>query len=142
MDAGRVEEAIPVLHEAVERGEQTADAMSRLVLGDAHSKGIQQNRFDYAIRGLNHAQSFDVSPEMQSQLNFWHGYALYKKGEAEQRPQTLESARATLPMFQEAQRLFQGASSYAASQPSINLQQFLDAVTQYVEIQEAIIKRG
>jgi hypothetical protein len=45
-------------------------------------------------------------------------------------------------MFQEARRLFQGASSYAASQPSINLQQFLDAVTQYVEIQEAIIKRG
>ena len=79
---------------------------------------------------------------MQSQLNFWNGYALYKKGEAEQRPQTLESARATLPMFQEARRLFQGASSYAASQPSINLQQFLDAVTQYVEIQEAIIKRG
>jgi tetratricopeptide (TPR) repeat protein len=142
MDAGRVDEAIPVLHEAVERGEQTADAMARLVLGDAHSKGIQQNRFDYAIRGLNQAQTFDVSPEMQSQLNFWNGYALYKKGEAEQRPQTLESARATLPMFQEARRLFQGASSYAASQPSINLQQFLDAVTQYVEIQEAIIKRG
>jgi tetratricopeptide (TPR) repeat protein len=142
MDAGRVDEAIPLLHEAVDRGEQSADAMARMVLADAHSKGIQRNEFNYAIRGLREAETFQVTPAMKSQLNFWHGYALYKKGEAEQRPQTVETAQATLPLFQEARRFFQGAGDYAASQATINLQQFLDAVNQYIEIQEAIIKRG
>jgi tetratricopeptide (TPR) repeat protein len=142
LDAGRLDEAVPVLHEAVDRGEQPADAMAQMLLADGHSKGIQRNQFDYALARLGAAEGFEVSSRMGSQLSFWHGYALYKKGEAEQKPQTLQSAQATLPLFQEARRYFQGASEYASSQPSINLQQFLDAVTQYVEIQEAIIKRG
>jgi tetratricopeptide (TPR) repeat protein len=143
LDAGRNDEALPVLKDAVTRGEQTADAMARLVFADAYSNGIQKNNFDYGINGIAAAKSFDgISSGLQSQLNFFHGYGLYKKGEAAQGPQTLASAQATLPVFQQALRQLQGAGEYAAATPSVNLQQFLDATNQYIEIQEAIIKRG
>jgi len=79
---------------------------------------------------------------MTSQLNFWHAYALYTGGVKEQEPQTLKTAQATLPKFQEAIRLFGQAKEYADSQPSITLSQFLTNTQTYVEIQEAIIKRG
>jgi hypothetical protein len=60
----------------------------------------------------------------------------------EQEPQTLQTAQATLPKFQQALRLFGLAGEYAASQPSITLEQFQNNTNTYIEIQEAIIKRG
>jgi len=142
LDAGRVEDALPRLQTAVERGEQSADVVARLVLADAHSKGIQRESYRYALERIRMAKQFDAGSGVQAQLNFWHAYALYKQGEAAQKPQTLETAEATLPMFQQARQLFQASAPYAREQPSINLQQFLDAVNTYIEIQQAIIKRG
>ena len=54
----------------------------------------------------------------------------------------IETARATLPKFQQAIQIFPLAREYAATQQSINLNQFLTNAQTYIEIQEAIIKRG
>jgi len=142
LDSGQVEEALPRLQEAVERGEQTDDVVARLILADAHSKGVQQENYGYAVEQLQRAREFDVSDGVGAQLDFWHGFSIYQQAVARQEPQTLETAESTLPLFQRAQELFQGARPYAQEQPSINLNQFMDAVNTYIEIQEAIIKRG
>ncbi len=90
------------------------------------------------------AKSFEVSDNLTGQFDFWHAYALFNQAKDQQEPQTLQTAQSSLPKFQQAMRLFgTGAvQAYAESQPTIQLQQFLDATQTYIEIQEAIIQRG
>lgn len=143
---GREEEAVEYLREAVASGEQTSDAMGNLIFATGHTKGsgAQPKNWGYAIRMFEIAKTFELSERTQGQVDFWHAYSLYNLALEQQKPGTLESARATLPRFQTALRLFQSPSvaGYASSQPSITLQQFLDASQTYIEIQEAIIQRG
>lgn len=139
---GRVDEAIPRLQEAVQRGEQPADVVAGLVFSRGYAEGIQKNDYRYGQQLIEKAKQFEVSAGMRAQLDFWHGFALYNRGRIAQEPQTLATARETLPMFQQALNLFRAGAPYANQQPSINLQQFMDATTTYIEIQDAIIKRG
>ncbi|MDX1567828.1 MAG: tetratricopeptide repeat protein [Longimicrobiales bacterium] len=141
LQAGRIEDAVDRLQEAVERGEQTADVAARLVLANAHSQGIQQDDFQYALQTIPLAKEFDVGDRVQAELDFWHGYAMFQQAIEDQEPATLESAQATLPRFQEALSLFQQAEPYASQQPSINLAQFVENTQRYIEIQEAVIQR-
>lgn len=143
IQAGRIDDAVAVLRDAVAGSQDQADVAARLIFADAYQNGIQKERYPYAVQGLTAAKQLpNLSSMMSSQLSFWHGYALYTGGVKEQEPQTLETAKATLPKFQEAVRLFQQGAEYASSQPSITLKQFLDNAATYIEIQEAIIKRG
>lgn len=143
LESGRRNDAVPYLKEAVQRGEQPADVVANMVFGDAYRKGIQANNFGYAIQGIELAKQFEgVGDKLTAQFNFWHAYALYKSAEEAQKPQTVQTAQQTLPQFRRAQQLFQASRAYAADQPQINLDQFLGAVGTYIEIQEAIIKRG
>ncbi len=143
IQAGRIDDAVAVLKSAVAGSQDQADVAARLIFADAYQNGIQKERYAYAVDGLSAAKQLpNLSSMMMSQLNFWHGYALYTGGVKEQEPQTLETAKATLPKFQQAVKLFQQGEEYAASQASITLKQFLDNASTYIEIQEAIIKRG
>ncbi len=143
IQAGRIDDAVAVLRVAVAGNTDQADQAARLIFADAYSKGIQGNRYQYAITGMTAARQLpDLSSIMISQLNFWHAYAIYSAAVIEQAPQTLETAKATLPKFQQAIQIFGQAREYAATQASINLAQFVSNTQTYVEIQEAIIKRG
>lgn len=142
LEAGRIEDALPKLERAVELGEQSADAIARTILANAHQKGVQENDFGYAIPLLRRAREFAESDEQMQELNFWLGYSIYQQAVAEQKPQTLETANATLPRFQRALELFRNARAYAESQPSIEIAKFIEAAGKYIEIQQAIIKRG
>jgi tetratricopeptide (TPR) repeat protein len=143
IQAGRVQDAVAVLKDAVAGNPSQADMAARLVFADAYANGVQKERYAYAVTGIVAARQLpNLSSAMTSQLNFWHAYSLYTGGVKEQEPNTLATAQATLPRFQEAIRLFQQAKEYADSQPSITLSQFLTNAQTYVEIQEAIIKRG
>ncbi len=142
LEANRRQEAVPYLRAAVERGEQTPDAIANLVFADAYRKGIQGNQLDYAVAGFELAKQFEIGPATRAQCDFWHGYAIYKRAEAAQQPQTLQSAQETLPQFRRAHSLLAASRAYADRQPQINLEQFLSAVNTYIEIQEAIIRRG
>ena len=143
IQVGRIEDAVAILIEAVAGNPEQAEMAARMVFADSYSNGVQKEQFDYAIVGIVAAKNLPgLSSMMMSQLNFWHGYSLYTRCVQEQQPQTVETARATLPCFQEAMGLFEQAEEYAASQPSITLTQFLDGTSTYIEIQEAIIRRG
>ncbi|MGI9626883.1 MAG: tetratricopeptide repeat protein [Longimicrobiales bacterium] len=148
LEAEREDEALAYLQTAVENGEQSADAMARLLFAAGHRKGIappaDQRDYSYAVRMIEMGKTFEISEGQAGELDFWHAYALYSHGIQQEEPQTLQSAQTTLPKFQTANRLFNLArvAGYAETQPSINIQQFRDATLQYMEIQEAIIARG
>lgn len=138
----RFDEALPYLRRAVEDG-SSADQVGQQLLSFGHSNGVQQNRFNLAINAFETAKEFDLSDQLEAQINFWHGWSLFKMAEGAQEPQTLETARRTLPWFQQARQLLQASRAYVDSNDQINnLGQILNAVSTYIEIQEAIIQRG
>jgi predicted Zn-dependent protease len=137
--AGRLQDALPYFRRAVERGED-ANQVSRLVFNDAVNKGVRAENWAYALTGLQAAKSFAINADTKADYDFWHGYTLYNQGIAAQRPQTLESARASLPIFEQARDLLT-AGRAGAQRSGVNVQQLLDAVNQYIEIQTVIIRR-
>ncbi len=143
LNAGRLDEAVPAFQQAIELGEQSADNVVNLIFTNGYNEGVRKENWDYGIRVIRLARQFDASPEIAQRSAFWLGYALYRQASVQQEPQTLATAEATLPKFQEAQRLLLGAASYAqGNNLEGNRQELLNATTTYIEIQEAIIKRG
>jgi tetratricopeptide (TPR) repeat protein len=142
---GQRDQALPIFRRAVERG-QDPNIVARQIFSDAYQKGIDPQNASrdlaYGIAGLRAAKEYELNPETRAMMDFWHGYALYQQGMAAEKPQTLQSAQRSLPLFQQARQLFQAGSAYAATEPSINISNFLQATDQYIEIQEAIIRRG
>ncbi len=143
LQAGRVDEAVPVLQEAVARGEQTADAVANIIWANGIQEGVQKEDWPHAMKVFRLAKEIDMSEEMTQQVNFWLGYAILKVASVRQEPGTLETAQQTLPRFQEALGLLQSAAGYAqrANQEQ-NRQNLISNVNTYIEIQEAIIRRG
>jgi len=143
LDAGRIDEAIPLFHEAVEKGEQTADRVAYTVWANGYQTGVEQETWDYAVRVMGIARGFEPGAEMMEQINFWLGFSIFKRAVVIQEPSTLATAEATLPRFQEALRLFQNTGGYTVRQNLENTrQQLIGNVNTYIEIQEAIIRRG
>ena len=142
IEAGRLEDAVMVLKDAVTSNPAQAEQAARMIFNDAYQKGYQQKEYAYAIAGMTMAKELSgLSEGLTSQLNFWHGFSIYQAAVAEQEPQTLGSARSTLPKFQEAMGLLGQSGDYPGT-VNVNLTQVLENLTTYVEIQEAIIKRG
>ncbi len=149
IEAGREDESLPRLQEAVENGEQTADFVARILLAPGHSKGItaEPKDLDYALRMIGMAKTFqdELSEAAAGEIDFWYGYALYEQASEQEKPQTLQTAQRTLPKFQQAARFFAQPSvaAYAEARSISNsLQELRDNTQQYIEIQEAIIQRG
>jgi len=142
IEAGRIEDAVMVLKDAVASNPAQTEQAARMVFNDAYQKGYQQKEYAYAIAVMTMAKELPGLGEgMVSQLNFWHGFSIYQSAVVEQEPQTIGSAQSTLPKFRAAMELL-GQSGDYPSTVSVNLTQVLENLTTYVEIQEAIIKRG
>jgi hypothetical protein len=77
-------------------------------------------------------------------VNFFHGVVLYQRGMEAQKPETVASARVALPLFQKALELFKQSGAYgqASAANAKSIQDYSDGAQQYIEIQEALIKRG
>ena len=115
---------------------------SRHVRRSWTSRGVQQDDFAYAVTWFAAAKELDsLSPEILHQLNFWHGYSILRPAILEQEPRTLEVARTTLPKFQQALELLSDVGEYPST-VNVDVQQQQEAVQTYIEIQEAIIRRG
>lgn len=142
IQAGRIPDAVQVLSSVAQGNPQQAEQAGRLIFNEAYTNGYQKNNYAYAIQAMGAAKQLPNLPQaLVEQLNFWHGFSLYQQGVQEQEPQTLQSAQATLPKFQEALRLLNQSGAYPAS-VNVNLSQLLENANTYVEIQDAIIKRG
>ena len=142
IQAGRVQDAVNVLSTVAQGDPQQALTAARLIFADAYANGVQKQRYAYAVTGMAAAKQLpNLNAEMTNQLNFWHGYSLFQGAMKEQEPQTLQTAQATLPRFQQALQLLQRSGNYAST-VNVPLDQLMNNVNTYIEIQEAIIKRG
>ena len=142
IEAGRLNDAVDVLTRASAGDSQKAEQAARLIFNEAYQNGYNEDRFDYAIEGLTAAKRLPgLGTAMMNQLNFWHGFSLYQSAIREQQPSTVPTAQATLPKFQEALQLLQQAGDYPAT-VNVNMTELLAGVNTYIEIQEAIIRRG
>jgi tetratricopeptide (TPR) repeat protein len=143
LQEGRNDEAVQALRRAVDRGEQTVDAVARLLFANAVNEGVMKQNYAYAIPVLRLAKQFDVSDGTRQELDFWLGYSLFQTARVQQEPNTLETAQATLPKFEEVLRLMQSCAGYAQrNNRESNRQELLTATNTFIEIQQAIIKRG
>jgi hypothetical protein len=140
--AGRFDEAVASLSGA---DSVEAEVAAREIFNQTHTFGIQENDFDYAIRGLAAAKNLpNLSRELAADLHFWHGFALYQKAVQEQGPQTVASAEVALHRFREALEQFRsiGATPGDPSPTGVdNLPMYVNNTETYIEIQEAIIDR-
>ena len=140
MSDGRLQDAVPYFQKAVEKGTDP-NLAARIVYGDAANNGIRRENWAYAIRGIRAAKTFSVNAETRSELDFWHGWAIYHQAIPMEAPQNLQSANSTKPMFEQAKQLFTSGRSYA-TRAGVNVQQIMDAVDTYIEIQTVLIRRG
>ena len=141
---GRIKEAVDVLKKAAAADPKQAEIAARLIFNDAYAKGIQPKKFDVATPALEAALTLpNLSPAMTSQLTFWLGYSVYQSAYQDQGPNTVASAKATLPRFQRALDLLQrpGVDAYAKS-VKVSMSEMLDNVKTFIDIQQKIIKRG
>ena len=136
LKAERPADAWDVLAEVARTRPEQADAAASLLSSDAYSRGVQQDDFDYAATELE-----NLSPATVHQLNFWRGYLVLRGAITEQEPRTLDLARSTLPKFQQALRLLNDVGDYPST-VNVEIRQQLEAAQTYIEIQEAIIRRG
>ena len=108
-----------------------------------YQEGIQVEDWSVAIEHFEDALGLGPSEMTREQLNFWLAYSVLKEAITVQEPQTVGTAEAALPRFREAQALFQDAAAYAQEQDLEDTRQRLLGNTGiYIEIQEAIIRRG
>ena len=143
IEAGRIEDAVPVLQNAVSNG-SSPDQAGDMIFTHAYSHYVQPTQKNYPrfIELIRLSKQFEVSQQRREQYDFWHGYSLFSYAIQVQTPETLETANRTLPMFQEALGLFERGKGYADRTASIDHQVYLENTGVYLEIQDAIIRRA
>jgi hypothetical protein len=139
IESGLFDEAVALVGNA--SPPEAAEA-ARLIFNQAYTFGQQRRDFEYAIRGFAAGKRLvDMGDPMYEQLSFWHGFAVYGAAVEAQAAQTLASAQAALPMFEEALGLFASVETYATT-INVNMAQLVQATNTYIEIQNAVIRRG
>ncbi|MYG80334.1 MAG: hypothetical protein F4187_00510 [Gemmatimonadetes bacterium] len=159
IQAGREDEALPYLQQAVEAGEQSADQVANIIFATGYQKGVAPGQqaieagtsplehWDFAIKLFGMAKTFDgqLSEQRSGQVDFWYGYSLYQKSVVLEEPQTLQTAELTKPLFEQVKEILaqEKVAGYAAAAGLAgNLAEVRDATERFIEIQEALIERG
>ena len=143
IEAGRIDEAIPLLQTAVAKG-SAPDQAANMIFSHTYTTHFQPEVKNYPrfIELLLVAKGFEISGENREQYDFWHGLSVFTLATDAQLPETPASANRTLPMFREALGLFQASKGYADRTASIDYQVYIDNTNLYLEIQDAIIRRA
>ncbi|NLG63294.1 MAG: tetratricopeptide repeat protein [Candidatus Cloacimonetes bacterium] len=141
LEDGNLSAAQAAFRKALQNGEvASGDDLARPIFAQGYNNHHKNKRYDTAISYYNVAREFATSSATTGMINFFHGYALFQKALEMQKPSTAASARASLPVFQEAKRWLEQAGGY--TEQAQQRQQLLQNVDQYIEIQNALIKRG
>lgn len=141
LEDGNLSAAQAAFRRALQNGEvASGDDLARPIFAQGYNNHHKAGRYDTAISYYNVAREFATGSATTGMVNFFHGYALFQKALEMQKPSTAASARASLPVFQEAKRYLEQAGGY--TEQAQQRQQLLSNVNQYIEIQNALIKRG
>lgn len=123
---------------AIERGEISADAAARNFLAIGFNEKFQRDLHDEALPYFEIVRELAENQQTIGQANYFSGFVLLNRGIRVQNAGTEQSARAALPIFQEAKRYFEASRAFNSG----NLEQVLADTQRYIDIQEAIIRRA
>jgi tetratricopeptide (TPR) repeat protein len=140
----KLEAAGAAFRKAVDAGELESESAGMNIFAVGVNEKFQKGKPAEAVPYFELAKTFVTKPHSKGMVNFFHGVILYQRGMEAQKPETAASARVALPLFQKALELFKQSGPYgqASAANAKSLQDYTDGATQYVEIQEALIKRG
>ena len=136
------EEAVATIISGVEDGLYRPQDAFNTVFSHAYNQEFRNGNLDAAFNLLEAAGPVAESREHTLARNFWRGYILYQQGLEMHAPQTTESARQALPVFERALELLEAARGYEEVHASADVPRIIDATQQYIEIEEALIERG
>ena len=130
IEASRIDDAVPVLKQAVANG-SGADQAANMIFGHAYTTYVQPSSKNYSrfVELIVRAKDFEVTTGAREQFDFWHAYALYNRGMEVGSPETVASANRSLPMFRQAMALFRTSKPYADRTSGVNYQQFIDGTS-------------
>jgi tetratricopeptide (TPR) repeat protein len=118
LSAGKLAEAKAALSRAVEKGEldpaqvdQVAKQIAATGFNDRDKKGQHQQ----AIEFYEAARDLAKTPETKGMISFFHGYAIYQIAADRAKTQTVDAAKATLPMFERVVDFMQAAVPFTSS---------------------------
>ncbi|HUG40484.1 MAG TPA: tetratricopeptide repeat protein [Longimicrobiales bacterium] len=139
---GNAAAGVATLQAAVQDGViQPKDAF-RIIFANAYQEKFQKGRLDEAYAMLDQAGALAQTEEDKLSRNFWRGYILFQQAQKAHEPMTAESARRAKPMFERALELFQASQGYEKIHASADVPRLIDAALRFIEIEEALIKRG
>lgn len=142
--AGQLARVKEAFDKAVARQEFEAkpdDLARSVVLGYAYNQKFQKGDQWGALPYFELVREMNTSPQTVGLASYLGGFALLTRGRQIAEPETLASARESLPLFQKALRFFNDARPYAQAN-NVDLTEPISNVETFIEIQEAIIKRG
>lgn len=139
---GNTEGAVAALEAGVEAGTLEPKDAFRIVFSNAYTDKYQKGRLNEAFALLDAAGDLAQTEEDRLTRNFWRGYILFQQAQQAHEPMTAESARRAKPLFERALELFQAAQGYEKIHASADVPKLIDAAQRFIEIEEALIKRG
>lgn len=123
-----------------------ADQIAQQITSMGFNDRAQKNQHQAALRYYATAEKVAQTSATRSMIAFFKAYSMYQQAAEAEKPETLATARATLPQFQAVLALLRQASEYtqspAGGRLEANRQQLIEGTNQYIQIQQAIIKRG
>lgn len=134
--------AIAALSAGVEAGLLQPKGAFQIIFADAYGQKYQKGRHDEAYALLDQAGQLAQTDEDKLTRNFWRGYILFLQAQQAHEPMTAASAQRAKPMFERALELFQAAQGYEKIHASADVPKLIDAAQRFIEIEEALIKRG
>jgi tetratricopeptide (TPR) repeat protein len=123
---------------------EQVDRIAQQITNAGYQDRVRTNNdFAGAMPYYDTAEKIAQTPETKAMIAFFRGYSVYQLAVEREKPNTLESARSTLPQFQRVVALMQAASVYTEGKPlENNRQEILRGANDYIEIQQLIINRG
>ena len=140
VQAKRMDDAREYLERAIASGSIAGDDAARLLFASAINGPYQAKNWSAAVPALEEALKLAESTPFRAQISFFAGYSLLQWGIATQDGETAATARRALPLFQRAKQYLGNAGAY--QEQAANLANLRSATDQYIDIQEAVIRRG
>lgn len=140
IELGRPRDAVAAARQSIDRGEIDAasiESIAQTFVGFVTRMNPLQH--EQAVSYLDAARQLGKSERTIGMINHVHGYVLYRRGEQLAKPATRASAAEALPVFQMALNLLQSATGYTDQVE--NRRAMIKAVQQYIEIQQALMRR-
>lgn len=140
LEAGRIDDAAAPARAAVDAGEIGGAELAEMIAGMGWNEKGKNNQHNEAIKYYELAKELAPTAQARAMPNFFHGYAVFQQAIAVQEPSTAASAQRALPMFRRAKELLEAAAGY--QQQEQTRQTLISQVNDYIEIQDALIRRG